>query len=218
MEEAYDVIEKAVKDKPFNGSSISWDYDLMKQGDWTPAIFTDGTLALLVRRLLSSTRFLRADLIGSRLGDIALNKHKCTLDGQRNKNQFVSRNGNRFKVDCAGGDWRKTASPSKCYDHFAVQTNDSEPAISGLGMNGQTVLSGTVNKWIRLARLPDESDAEYHIRLGKNSRTLAKYRSHLLVADSHNSGFVAFGCGGISYTTNRVFVDAGSWTQTYNFP
>ena len=187
LDEAYEVIERAVLDKPFNGSSIFWDYDLMKQGNWTPAIFADGTLAQLFQRSLANSRLLRTDLIGSKLGGKTCDKSTSKLGERRNKINSVLQNGKIFKVDCAGGDWRKTASPSKCYDHFDVQTDKSEPAISGLGMDGQSVLSGTVNKWIRLVRLPEESDSDYDLRLRENKRTLANYRSHLLVADSHNS-------------------------------
>lgn len=80
-----------------------------------------------------------------------------------------------------------TASPVKRYEHFEEPIDGSEPVISGVGMNSQRTLAGRVNKWIRLTRLAGESDLEYQERLNRDSQMMSKYRSHLLVGDSHDS-------------------------------
>ncbi len=80
-----------------------------------------------------------------------------------------------------------TASPKKRYEHFDTPIEDSEPAISGIGMDAQRVLSGTVNKWVRLTQLPNEANTDYKARLQENAQKMVQYRSHLLVADSHDS-------------------------------
>lgn len=80
-----------------------------------------------------------------------------------------------------------TASPKKKYEHFKTPIENSEPAISGVGKDSQQWLTGRVNKWIRLTRLPNESDKHYKDRLDVNNQLMANYRSHLLVADSHDS-------------------------------
>ena len=87
-----------------------------------------------------------------------------------------------------------TASPSKRYEHFDVQVENSEPVVSGVGKSSQTHLKGTVNKWVRLARLPSESDKVYNHRLEEDKRKMSRYRSHLLFAkrfDSRGSRLVA---------------------------
>lgn len=67
IEEAHEVIDKAVRGEPFDGSSISWDYELVKKGDWTPAVFADCVLAELAQKAISSSAHLRSDLIRSRM-------------------------------------------------------------------------------------------------------------------------------------------------------
>lgn len=66
---AHDVIEKAVRNESFNGSSIWWDYELVKQGDWTPAVFGDCELAETAHEAIAGTPHLRWDLVGSRRKD-----------------------------------------------------------------------------------------------------------------------------------------------------
>ncbi len=66
LDDAHEIIERAVAKKPFDGSSIKWDYDLVRQGNWAPAIYSDCRLAELARGAISTSRHLRSDLIGSR--------------------------------------------------------------------------------------------------------------------------------------------------------
>ncbi|MDE0309497.1 MAG: hypothetical protein OXI60_06655 [Acidiferrobacterales bacterium] len=80
-----------------------------------------------------------------------------------------------------------TTSSNKKYEHFDEPVESSEPAISGVGKDSQKSLAGRFTKWIRLSRLPNESDRNYAARLEKDSQMMSKYRSHLLVADSHDS-------------------------------
>ena len=66
LEEAHEVVEKAVRGESFEGSSVSWDYKLVKAGNWTPAVFADCALAELNQKAISNTTHLRSDLIMSR--------------------------------------------------------------------------------------------------------------------------------------------------------
>ncbi|MDE0309498.1 MAG: hypothetical protein OXI60_06660, partial [Acidiferrobacterales bacterium] len=66
IEEAYEIIDKAVRNEAFEGSSLFWDYDLVMKGDWTPAVFADCTLANIARQAITCSTHLRTDLIKSR--------------------------------------------------------------------------------------------------------------------------------------------------------
>ncbi len=63
IEDAYEQIHNVLSGKPFNGTSVLWDYELMKMGDWTPAVFSDCGLASLATKAFSTTNHLTYDLI-----------------------------------------------------------------------------------------------------------------------------------------------------------
>ncbi len=65
MQEARSIIHKAMIGEIFAGSTIEWDYEHMKQGDWWPAAFTENILAEKLHQAISGAERLRTDLIGS---------------------------------------------------------------------------------------------------------------------------------------------------------
>ena len=65
VDEVHDLLDAALRGEVFNGSRILWDYDLMLQGDWSPAVFADCSLAKLLHDALDETNHLRYDLVGS---------------------------------------------------------------------------------------------------------------------------------------------------------
>ena len=75
-----------------------------------------------------------------------------------------------------------TGRSNNKYEHFDTCVPQAEPVISGKGMHSQKFLRGTVNKWVRLARSPNESQEMYHERLERDCISMQKYRSHLLVS------------------------------------
>ncbi|GEM_PF-2534595 len=79
--------------------------------------------------------------------------------------------------------------PNKKYEHFDHQKENSIPVISGSGGgdSGQTMLSGKINKWLRLRKLPDEDDSSWVKRIIEDQKIIDKYSSHLLVAVSFNT-------------------------------
>ena len=99
----------------------------------------------------------------------------------------ISRGVAHFNVNLSGSDWRMTASPLKRYDHFEVETEFAEPVIAGVGQADQMRLSGRVNKWVRLARMPNERLDDYRLRLQEQDSMMRIYRSHLLLGKSHDT-------------------------------
>ena len=69
MSEACDLIDRAVSGRSFNGSTILWDYDRMKEGDWTPAAFADCEIATLAHQTLVNQPQLRYDIVNSSVGE-----------------------------------------------------------------------------------------------------------------------------------------------------
>ena len=65
IDEARESMRNAIKGREFNGSSIYWDYERVKDGDWSPAVFGDCELAESAHVALTSTSCLRSDLIQS---------------------------------------------------------------------------------------------------------------------------------------------------------
>ncbi|MDE0251825.1 MAG: DEAD/DEAH box helicase family protein [Gammaproteobacteria bacterium] len=47
--EAYEVVRAAMEGDNFDGSVIQWEYENMRQGDWSPSSFRDAELAELIR-------------------------------------------------------------------------------------------------------------------------------------------------------------------------
>ena len=91
-----------------------------------------------------------------------------------------------------------TAKPTRRYEHFDSPVDNSEPVIAGVGMGAQTRLKGKVNKWVRLAKLPSESNRTFQARLEEQKEKFAKYRSHLLLAksfDTRGSRLIAIATG-----------------------
>lgn len=70
LDETHETIENALSGKPFNGSTVWWDYERVKEGDWSPAAFGDCSVATLARSAMSQSSRLRSDLIGSRRRDL----------------------------------------------------------------------------------------------------------------------------------------------------
>ncbi|MCY3884204.1 MAG: DEAD/DEAH box helicase family protein [Gammaproteobacteria bacterium] len=68
IEDVCDQIDRAVKGEQFNGSSVLWDYDRMKEGDWSPAVFADCELAELAYEALSKADHVTYDLVNSSTG------------------------------------------------------------------------------------------------------------------------------------------------------
>ena len=141
----------------------------MKEGDWTPAAFSDCDLATLANDALSATDHLIYELINSGRGGGTL------LDS-------ISRSDAHFEVSLAGGDWRMTATSTRRYEHFDHKIPNAEPVIAGVGKESQTQLKGRVTKWVKLTKLPREREHEYQRRLQSDKENIKKYRSHLLLA------------------------------------
>ena len=174
LEGAHEVIDNALKGKPFKGTCMTWDYERVKSGDWTPALFADATAAALTCQALEQSAHLRDDLIGGGANDGALDAS-------------ISRSAVKLQVSLAGGDWRMTAAPMKRYLHFEQFREGAESVISGSGADAQKFLWGTSTKWLCLARLPKESDDQYSDRLLIDKKKMAGYRSHLLFTKGGNT-------------------------------
>ena len=76
LEEAIGVIAKAVQGDQFNGSSELWDYQLVRNGDWTPGVFPESEMVKKFHRAINSNEHLRTDLF--RRGGVGRCVTTCT--------------------------------------------------------------------------------------------------------------------------------------------
>ena len=178
VEEATSTLREALKGNArFNGSVFEWDYNKMRQGDWSPGVFGEPAKAMEMLETLSDNTKLRTDLIGSgNLGGIPVS-------------DTISRR-HRFSFHTIEIATRKVAAPMKKYQHFDHEVPYSIPVISGSGGVSneakviQTQLQGVTNKWVRLTRLEHETEQEWHTRIEEDKSRLNAYTSHLLLTRS----------------------------------
>ena len=170
VQTARKIVNRALRGENFGGSWLDWDYKHMLDGDWYPASFRDVSLAEALDQAMLGNEKLCRGWGGGGTG---------RSDGS------ISRSHAYIKVNLAGGDWRKTGM--KKYTHYKHAVPNSEPVISGTGMESQLTLKGSVNKWVKLTKLPNESDSSYKRRLELESEKIGSFRSHLLVSKGFNA-------------------------------